>query len=266
MIGRRGMFIMLIDIMTAIEILGENSGSYDGNLVLQKLGIARTISGSYDVRVSVNLEELLTIMDRTRQGVQSLVEDCKAAPRTIDPNRCRDLIKMLEEDSKEIYDLGEMIRRSPRGRKRRSVWNAIGLMDSEDRRRMDMDIDRLRGNEEKIKELTYQQTAAVDSIYNLVNESVHQIDLKAIETYRKDEEMKNEVLRDMNQTESTRDLLLMEMTEIRKVVEWRNITHLKKSMRNHHRNVPTSAGQFLGNPILRLRPATSWRLELPELL
>lgn len=61
----------------------------------------------------------------------------------------------------------------------------IGAMDTDDLARIDVDLDKLRGNEEQVKHTIERQTEVVNTIYNFVNDSMIQIDSKMRSLYEK---------------------------------------------------------------------------------
>ncbi|XP_055541154.1 uncharacterized protein LOC129727380 [Wyeomyia smithii] len=103
---------------------------------------------------------------------------CVLLQKIIKNTHCNVMLNDLEMAFNKSMDMNKFIKEFFPSRRTRGFITAIGGMDSDDRIRVDINLDKLRRNEESLVLSLDHQTATIDAMYKFVDSSMLHIDDK----------------------------------------------------------------------------------------
>lgn len=180
------------------------------NLLLEKLDDPLVWKGSYILEVKLSVTELLRISETLDSAVQNYNETCRLLTKKIPKTQCNLMIQDLEYTVKRGEEMEQFIRGFFPSRKTRGFLTWIGAMDSDDRARVDKNVDTLRKNEESLKNSINHQTSTVDAMYKFIDNSMLRIDdriKKVSDNFNKLEQI---VEGNLNFTNSIKNIVYLE--------------------------------------------------------
>ena len=188
-------------------------------LILEKLGGIMITRGTYNLVVSLDLKELIYYENLYQESVETFSSICGNMTEQIPKNACRDLYKSILATNNDITETSNTIQSFFSSRTKRSFWGTFGLMDSGDKTRIDYDLDKLRRNEEALRNLTDHQTSVVSAIYDFVNNSMISVDQKGLDIIDKIKNLQISLIEGINFTNHVREILKWE-TELLETGMW----------------------------------------------
>lgn len=134
--------------------------------------------GTYSMKVRFPVLEL----ERGRLAIENTLSNyetaCGLLKRLVITSHCTLLADDLKVALNNSRGINEFVKGFFPSRKSRGFITAIGGMDSDDRVRIDTNLDKLRKNEESIKLNLDHQTATIDAMYKFVDGSMVHLDGK----------------------------------------------------------------------------------------
>lgn len=159
-----------------LAILCQLIAETKSSLLLEKLDDPLIWKGSYTLEVKLSLSELLKSSEVLESTVKNYDETCQMLTKRIPETQCNITIQDLKYTVKRGKGIEQFIRGFFPNRKTRGFLTWIGAMDSDDRTRVDKNVDILRKNEENLKDSINHQTNTVDAMYKFIDSSMLQID------------------------------------------------------------------------------------------
>ncbi|XP_055548578.1 uncharacterized protein LOC129732089 isoform X2 [Wyeomyia smithii] len=180
------------------------------------------VRGKYTIEITLSLNTINKEESFLKDAEQKFRTTCKELEEKITSIKYMRATQHLRGTLEEIYNKGNFIKTYFNIRERkRSIWSALGAMDSNDRIRLDYDMDQLSGNEEKLKNDLIHQANVLQSTYNLVNTSVLNMDTHLMAMKNKVEKLKFEVVKYANFTQNIENIINLE-TRLLEMGLWLN--------------------------------------------
>lgn len=165
-------------------------------IIMEHLGDTLVTQGNYEFNININTKEIDEHLEDLRQVTKNWYTMCVKLELDLRKLHCVPIYEKQKKLRSELMDTQKYIKLffgTTRSKRSWSFWND---MDADDRIRVDKDLDKLRYNEESIKDTAKHQTAAIDEMYRLMNKSVLTIDEEAIQLTKKMDSLKVEVSKD----------------------------------------------------------------------
>ncbi|XP_058820915.1 uncharacterized protein LOC131683118 isoform X1 [Topomyia yanbarensis] len=181
-------------------------------LILERLNDVLLAQGVYDFKVTLTYKSLVEDQAELESALNAFNETCTALIERNPNLKCGVITSVWSKDTSDIANINTYIRYFFKTRTPRGFWSAIGAMDSDDRTRIDENMDKLRRNEERFNKNTEHQASAIEKIYNFVSNSTITMD-KAVESNNKNfESLKTEIRNTLNRANDRDKDLYLEAT------------------------------------------------------
>ncbi|XP_058816977.1 uncharacterized protein LOC131680276 [Topomyia yanbarensis] len=181
-------------------------------LILERLNDVLLAQGVYDFKVTLTYKSLVEDQAELESALNAFNETCTALIERIPNLKCGVITSVWSKDTSDIANINTYIRYFFKTRTPRGFWSAIGAMDSDDRTRIDENMDKLRRNEERFNKNTEHQASAIEKIYNFVSNSTITMN-KAVESNNKNfESLKTEIRNTLNRANDRDKDLYLEAT------------------------------------------------------
>lgn len=148
------------------------------NLILEKLDDPLIWKGSYTLEVKFSMKELFRGRVALESTINSYTHICQLITKNIQATECNRMLHDLKFVISKTKETEEFIKEFFPTRRPRGFLTWIGAMDSDDRTRVDTNLDTLRQNEESLKDSIKHQTNTVDAMYKFIDSSMIQVDTK----------------------------------------------------------------------------------------
>lgn len=159
-------------------------GEINPSLILIRRERVLVKQGHYELGMKLRLSDLVTGGKLLNNSILNFQSTCDTLVNQSSTIGCSKISKNLESIVTQISDRNDYLKTFVKKRAKRS-WHTLGIMNTDDLARIDNDLDRLRGNEEQIKNSINRQTEVIDSIYYFINNSMEQLNSKILSLHIK---------------------------------------------------------------------------------
>lgn len=132
--------------------------------------------GSYTLEVKISMNQFLNSGKTLEKTVENYNQTCEMLTKKIPTTQCKLVLQDLQMIVTRGREMENFIKEFFPSRKTRGFLTWIGAMDSDDRIRVDKNVDVLRKNEETLKDTINHQTTTVDAMYKFIDNSMVQIE------------------------------------------------------------------------------------------
>lgn len=166
--------------------------------------------GSYTLEVRFPIGQLEIGNIALEMAIRNFNNTCNSLLKRIPHSKCKILNNDLEMSIQKRKSIWELIKSFFPNRKTRGFITAVGGMDSDDRTRIDSNLDKLRKNEETLRNSLKHQTNTMDAMYKFVDVSVKHLDDRLKTINDQFNSLKSVVAEDLNFANSLRSTMEME--------------------------------------------------------
>ena len=192
-------------------LLTQATGSPD-NISVRRLLDVMVTRGSHAIAIKMELVSLVQEQGTVKGVWKRLQYLCQELKHLDGGAICTHAVQRMYEEAqtleREIVTLKE--ERGPT-RSKRGLWSALGAMDSQDRSRLDYDLDVLRGNEDDLEKAMKRQAAVAKTTYDLVKESVKTMEDRVAEALDRTASLETAVKTQFNRTSTLEETLMLKL-------------------------------------------------------
>lgn len=179
-------------------------------LLLEKLENPLVRKGSYTLEVKISMKEFLNNGESLEKTIQYYNKTCQLLTEKIPSTHCNLMLQDLVIITEKGKEMENFIKGFFPTRKTRGFLTWIGAMDSDDRTRVDKNVDALRRNEESLKNSVNHQTNTMDAMYKFMDNSMLQIDNRMKQITDNFNALQLIVEGDLNFTNSVKKIVYLE--------------------------------------------------------
>lgn len=165
-------------------IMWPMSEAETSEIIMEHLGDTLVTQGKHEFNLLINT----TQVDEELRDLQRITKNwyvtCNRLTTFLVKLQCIPIYEKQEAARKKLQETQNYIKSFFAKHRSKRSWSFWNDMDTEDRIRIDKDLDKLRHNEENLKATLDHQTAALDEMYKLVNKSVLSVDEEALTLIR----------------------------------------------------------------------------------
>lgn len=179
-------------------------------LILERLEDTLLQRGVYHFQLAIKPDDLTSACQVLQEQVGKFSSACSDLIKILPSANCKVFNKRLEEIEKNIIERNEFIETFFNPRSKRGFLKSIGAMDSDDRERLDSNMDTLRRNEENLKMELGHQIEVVNSMYDFLNNSALQMNSRLLTFYSNVANVSKEINEGLEMIDSFSKILVLE--------------------------------------------------------
>lgn len=202
-------------------------------LILKKIDDTLIQKGVYHFQLAIRPEGLASASLILQEGVSKFGIACTELVKILPSSNCKIFKSSLIEIQQIMEERNKFIETFFKPRPKRGFLKAIGAMDSEDRERLDINMDKLRKNEEYLKQELGHQVEVVNSMYDFLNHSALQMNNRLSTFYNHIGNISEEINNGLTIINKFSEILVLEsnLVELRFFIEL-----VAKNLRIHQEN------------------------------